>query len=113
VNIALMLLWILLRSKLRRPAVSKQLTITFEGKNSNPWTVLHDTSYVQSDAFNCGPIACVKVMEIFGATEPGTITSVGTNPDHSDETYCSFVRNYYKSRLELFDSDLKVRLRPL
>ena len=101
------------RSKQRRSAVSKQLTITFEGKNSNPWTVSHDSSYVQSDSFNCGPIACVKVMEIFGATESGTITSIGTNPNHSDETYRSFVMNYYKSRIQLYDSDLKVRLRPL
>ena len=55
----------------------------------------------------------MKVVEIFGATEPGTIASVGTNRNHPDETYRSFVMNYYKSRLQLYDSDMTVQLRPL
>ena len=67
----------------------------------NPWIVSHDQTYLQSDGHNCGPI-----VEIFGAIAPGTIESVGTNPNYPDETYRSIVMNYYESRLKLFDSVL-------
>ena len=100
------------RSSQKRTAVSKQTVITFEGQR-NPWIVGHDTSYQQSDGHNCGPIACIKLMEIFGAREPGTIHEVGTDPKHPDETYRSLVMNYYESRLKLYDSILKVQFRPL
>jgi hypothetical protein len=100
------------RSSQKRTAVSKQTVISFEG-HRNPWIVGHDTSYQQSDGHNCGPIACIKLMEIFGAREPGTIHEVGTDPKHPDETYRSLVMNYYKSRLKLYDSILKVQFRPL
>jgi hypothetical protein len=100
------------RNKQIPKTISKQISITVEGQMS-PWIVTHDETYLQSDGHNCGPIACLKLMEIFGAIAPGTIESVGTNPNYPDETYRSIVMNYYESRLKLFDSVLKVQLRPL
>jgi hypothetical protein len=100
------------RSSQKRTAVSKQTVISFEG-HRNPWIVGHDTSYQQIDGHNCGPIACIKLMEIFGAREPGTIHEIGTDPKHLDETYRTLVMNYYESRLKLYDSILKVQFRPL
>ena len=34
------------------------------------WTVSYDTDIIQTDGCSCGPIACAKVMEVFGLLEP-------------------------------------------
>ena len=30
-----------------------------------PWTVTNEHTYTQKDGWNCGPIACLKLMEIW------------------------------------------------
>ena len=33
--------------------------------NGMKWRLIRGTFIVQTDGFNCGPIACLKVMELF------------------------------------------------
>jgi hypothetical protein len=44
-----------------------KMTLSFEGDGAKTtqWTVINDRSYKQSDGVSCGPIACLKVMEIY------------------------------------------------
>ena len=37
--------------------------------NSEKWRLIRGNFIVQSDGFNCGPIACLKVMELFSHME--------------------------------------------
>jgi len=40
------------------------------------WTMRNKYFHRQKDAFNCGPIACLKVMEIFGIIDEGEIENI-------------------------------------
>jgi hypothetical protein len=37
----------------------------------------NDQSYVQGDGVSCGPIACLKLVEIYGFIEEGSIARIG------------------------------------
>jgi hypothetical protein len=37
------------------------------------WFVANEQSYIQADTVDCGLIACLKVMEIYGFLEEGSI----------------------------------------
>ena len=44
------------------------------------WTVTNDTDILQTDGCSCGPIACTKVMEVFGLLEPGSMATIEDYP---------------------------------
>ena len=44
------------------------------------WTLSYDTDIIQFDGCSCGPIACAKVMEVFGLLEPGSLASIEDYP---------------------------------
>ncbi len=42
------------------------MEISFGDSKGDPWHVKNKQSYVQGDGVSCGPIACLKLMEIYG-----------------------------------------------
>jgi len=43
--------------------------------NGVKWRLIWGTFIVQSDGFNCGPIACLKVMELFSRIHRATVVA--------------------------------------
>jgi hypothetical protein len=59
--------------------------------------------WVVANGFNCGPIACLKVMEIYGILPMNSIAEIG----HQKYGYHGIVMDYYKRFLLTHDSDLQ------
>ena len=72
----------------------------------DPWVVSNDISFEQSDGVNCGPLACLKVMEIYGFLG-NSIEDIGK----SEGGYRGAVVDYYKNCLDRYDSVIKAELR--
>ena len=87
----------------RRTHMSMQ--IHFEDKT--PWTVKLDKSLQQNDGNNCGPIACLKVLELYGFLKEGSIESIGESPGG----YRDVVLDYYQGCCIRFDNTLKIERR--
>ena len=68
-----------------------------------PWTVVNDISYQQSDGVNCGPIACLKVMELYGIFQKGSIEQIGSKPGG----YRYVVMDAYNRLCNQYNSSLK------
>ena len=68
-----------------------------------PWVVASDPILKQHDGFNCGPIACLKVMEIYGILPMNSIAEIG----HQQYGYRGVVMDYYKRFLLKHDGDLQ------
>ena len=51
------------------------------------WMVSNDTDILQTDGCSCGPIACTKVMEVFGILEPSSMATIEDYPGG----YCAVV----------------------
>jgi hypothetical protein len=68
-----------------------------------PWVVSNDPIIKQHDEFNCEPIACLKVMEIYGILPKNSIAEIG----HQELGYRSVVMDYYERFLLKYDSDLQ------
>lgn len=54
----------------------QRLEITFSDQQR--WLVGNSVFMRQRDGWNCGPIACAKVMEVLGYIKPGTFQQMGT-----------------------------------
>jgi hypothetical protein len=68
------------------------LEIDFDDSKGEPWHAKNEQSYVQGDGVSCGPIACLKLMEIYGFFPVGSIETIG-------ESACGYrnaVMDYYK-----------------
>jgi hypothetical protein len=63
-------------NKYGRRTRDMELEICFEETNTH-WLVCNEQAYIQGDGCNCGPIACLKVMEIYGFVKAGTISVLG------------------------------------
>lgn len=55
------------------------LDITF-GDGATPWKVTNERQYWQKDGFNCGPIAMLKLLEIYSWIQPGAIDTIANSP---------------------------------
>jgi hypothetical protein len=79
-----------------RDKITRVMELTFKSE-LNPdqawpdWTVRNDPNIRQVDGINCGPIACLKVMELFGILEPGLMSAIA----ESCEGYRPVVMDYY------------------
>ena len=71
------------------------------------WIVTNDPTIIQTNGYNCGPIACIKVMEVFGLLEHDAITSIA----NSDEGYRPVVMEYYQHCVTKYTDDLFFQLR--
>jgi hypothetical protein len=93
----------------RRPRERRDMTleISFDDLKEEPWLVKNEHSYVQGDGVSCGPIACLKLMEIYGFIEVGSIETIG----ESDRGYCYVVMDYYNDCVRRFDGVLNVEAR--
>jgi hypothetical protein len=93
----------------------QRLTLEYQSiseKDSSPtciWTVCNEASYTQQDGFNCGPLACMKLMEINGRVAKGTIDSIISGG--SKQTIRWEVMAYFEECIERYNDDLKVDIR--
>jgi len=72
-----------------------------------PWMVELDKSYMQSDGINCGPIVCLKVLELYGFLKEGSIERIGDSPGG----YRNVVMDYYSNCCVLYQDSLKAEMR--
>ena len=75
--------------------------------NHCPWIVTNKFFYKQKDGYNCRPIACLKVMEIYGFIKAGSIEKIAKSPGG----YCTVVMDYYSQAVVRYDDDLWAELR--
>ena len=71
------------------------------------WTVSYDTDIIQTDGCSCGPIACAKVMEVFGLLEPGSMASIEDHPGG----YHTVVMEYYQRLVMKYNKDIYLPVR--
>jgi hypothetical protein len=62
---------------------------------------------VQGDGVSCGPIACLKLMEIYGFIKEGSIAMIG----ESSHGYRPIIIDYFNDCVRRYNSDLKVDVR--
>ncbi len=92
----------------RKKRTDMVLEISFDDLNhKQPWHVKNDQSYVQGDDVSCGPIASLKLMEIYGSIEEGSIARIG----ESSHGYWPLVMDYFNDCVRRYDNDLKVKVR--
>ncbi len=71
-----------------------------------PWHVVNDPILKQSDGFNCGPIACLKVMEIYGIIPMNSIAEIA----HQDFGYRGVVMKYYQEFISKYKADMQFNI---
>ncbi len=81
------------------------LEISFDDSNE-PWQVNNEQSYVQGDGVSCGPIACLKVIDIYGFLLVGSIETIG----ESARGYRHLVMDYYNECVSRYNDVLKVQI---
>ena len=72
-----------------------------------PWIVTNQLFTTQRDTHNCGPIACLKVMEVFGYIDKGQIDIISQHPGE----YRKIVMDKFKELLSKYDRELVVETR--
>jgi len=81
------------------------IELCFDDKYA-PWCVYNDPIIRQVDGYNCGPIACLKVMEIYGILPPDSIAEIA----HQRYGYRGVVMDHYSRFLAQHDRDIKLIL---
>jgi len=79
------------------------LMLFFSDENKGPWAVSKDPKLKQFDGINCGPIACMKVMEICGIIPK---SSVAEAPKIHQQGYRGIVMEYYKRFMQRYERDM-------
>ena len=82
------------------------LEISFDDLKEEPWLVKNEHSYAQGDGVSCGPIACLKLMQIYGFFKVVSIETIG----ESARGYWNVVMDYYNDCVSRFDNFLKVEV---
>jgi hypothetical protein len=72
------------------------------------WFVWNDLKSQQNDTYNCGPIACMKVMELYDCSEFKIIDHSMSGTVH---WYRSIVMDKFKQLVRKFNDELTVSLR--
>ena len=70
----------------------KLLLLFFSDENEGPWLISKDPELKQYDGINCGPIACLKVMEIYGVIPKKSVEAALTM---HPQGYRGIVMEYY------------------
>ena len=76
------------------------------GRNVQPRFVKNLVTCIQTVGCNCGPIACVKVMEIFGFLKDGYIERLGKSMNKCRQT----VMNYFNQCITKYNKQLRVEI---
>ena len=71
-----------------------------------PWIVYNDPIIKQNDGFNCGPIACLKVLELYGFIPTNSIAGIA----QKKHGYRGVVMPFYERMLEVNEPQLKYML---
>jgi len=79
-------------------------TLEIQFGQEAPWTVKNQLFTEQSDGYNCGPIACLKVMEVFGYIDKGEVEIISQLPGG----YRDIVMNKFAELVSKYDSVLVV-----
>ena len=79
------------------------IELCFESGNGSAWIVLKDPVLKQHDGFNCGPIACLKVLELYGFLQQNSIEMIR----HSTYGYRGVVMQYYCAFLEKYEDSIQ------
>ena len=72
-----------------------------------PWIVQNERQFKQNDGYNCGPIAMLKVLEIYGWIRVGAIDLIAETP----AGYRGFVMNFYMDLQKKYYDSLLAELR--
>jgi hypothetical protein len=83
------------------------LEIRFDDLKDESWHVQNEQSYVQGDGVSCGPIACLKLMEIYGVLPVGSIETIG----ESARGYRHVVMDFYNECISRYNDVFKVEIR--
>ena len=92
-----------------RGRVRKHISMHLHFENRSSWIVMFDKRHKQSDGINCGPIACLKVLELYGFIEGGSINSIG----ESRGGYRDVVMDYYEDCCHRFHNELMIERRTI
>jgi hypothetical protein len=85
----------------RNPKVSIEgITLTI---GSNQWRYERGHFLTQTDTFNCGPIACMTLLAMFGMTTPDEVQVA-----YDSNGLRSLVVEYWKRFLRTFEADIVV-----
>jgi len=71
-----------------------------------PWNVEHDPILKQADGFNCGPIACLKVLEIYGLIKENSIGDIA----HQQFGYRGVVMTFYENFIARYKRDFQFHI---
>jgi len=86
-----------------RPGSSKAYKLTFD-ESQQEWQLEKGHFVKQLDGYECGPIACTKMLEIFGL-----VTEFEVNLAYAVGNIRSMVTNHWKHFLERCNDDLIIR----
>jgi hypothetical protein len=78
------------------------LELYFSDLSETPWLVSKDPELKQYDGINCGPIACMKVLEIYGVIPKN---SVAAAPKMHRQGYCGIVMEYYNRIMSRYEPE--------
>ncbi len=101
----------MVKGRNNRDIVTRVMNISFKS-DCDPnqgwpeWTVTNGSSIRQVDGFNCGPIACLKVMEVFSILKPGSISDI-----EESDSYRTVVMNYYQECINKYRNAIFLELR--
>ena len=73
---------------------------------NEPWIVYNDPIIQKNDGFNCGPIACLKVLELYGFIPTNSIAGIA----QKKYGYRGVVMPFYQRMLEVNEGQLKFTL---
>ncbi len=82
------------------------LELDFGGKKS-PWVISNEQFYMQEDGWNCGPIGCLMIIEIYGWIALGSLPKIGKTQGR----FHSAAMGFFSALLTTYDGDLRVQLR--
>jgi hypothetical protein len=79
------------------------LLLFFSDENEGPLLISKDPKLKQYDGINCGPIACLKVMEIYGIIPKNTVDAASIM---HEQGYCGIVLEYYNRFMKRYEPDI-------
>ena len=75
----------------------------FSDENEGPWLISKDPNLKQYDGINCGPIACLKVMEIYGVIPKNSVQAASVM--HA-QGYHGIVMEYYNRFMKRYEPEI-------
>ncbi len=69
------------KDKANKVKIRRVMELTFKSEQHHElswpdWIVTNDLTIIQTNGYNCGPIACIKVIKVFGIIEHKAITGI-------------------------------------